>query len=153
MKWIVALLMLPAIVLATPSPDSAAKNRLTPSDWRYATQKVAAGDSAWLGAVPDLALKADRKQADQLEEALATALPINPKGVLAVLHTLDAGSWPEMSGTNIVCTRMVVRPGKAASDYYKATRWALLSEPGGAECLWNLEGVWEEVNQQTNNAE
>lgn len=153
MKWIATLLVLPAFALATPSPDTAAKNSLTPSDWRYVAQKVAAGDGAWLGAVPGLAVKADRKQADQLEEALATALPINPRGVLAVLHRLDAGSWPHMSGTNIVCTRMVVQPGKAASEYYTAARWALLSEPGGAECLWNLEGIWEEVNQQKNNAE
>lgn len=152
MKWIIALLMLPVFVLAKPSPDTAAQTRLTPSDWQYVVQKVAAGDSDWLSAVPGLALKADRKQADRLEEALAIALPINPKGVLAVLHSLDAGSWPEMSGTNIVCTRMVVQPGKAASEYYTAARWALLSEPDGAECLWNLEGVWEEVNKQQNNA-
>jgi len=152
MKWLAALLMLPGFALATLTPENAIKTQLTASDWRYLLQKVAAGNPAWLDAVPGLALKADRKQADRLEEALATALPVNPEGVLATLHTLDAGSYPEMSGTNIVCVRKVVQPTKEAADYYIAARRALLSEPSGAECLWNLEGVWEEVNQQKSSA-
>jgi hypothetical protein len=152
MKWIAILFMLPGFALAKPTPDTVVKHRLMPSDWQFVIQKIAAGDRSWLDAVPGLALKADRKQADQLEEALATALPVNPEGVLATLHRLDAGSYPEMSGTNIVCVRKVVQPGREAADYYIAARRALLSEPSGAKCLWNLEAVWEEVNQQEKRA-
>ena len=148
MKWLLAILMIPAVSFAMPSPDTVANSKLTASDWQYVAQKVATGEPAWLNAVPALASKANREQADQLEDALATALPINTKGVLSILHKLDTGSYPEMIGTDIVCVQKVASAGKAAEKYYNDTRLALLDEPSGAQCLWNLEGVWEEVMQK-----
>lgn len=148
MKWVLAVLMLPTIAFAALTPDTAIKGKLADTDWLYVAQKVAAGDQTWLDTVPALAPKANRDQANQLEDALATALPINTKGVLSILHKLDTGSYPEMSGTDIVCVQEVASAGKAAEKYYNVTRLALLDEPSGAQCLWNLEGVWEEVMQK-----
>ncbi|KAA9002774.1 hypothetical protein FJU30_02845 [Affinibrenneria salicis] len=118
------------------------------ADWQYIARKVAAGEKDWLAVVPTLASKANRQQADQLEDALSTALPVNTKGVLSALRILDSGTYPEMRGTDIVCVLKVVKPGKGADTYYANTRLALLDEPIGAECLWNLEGVWEEAKQE-----
>lgn len=148
MKCLLAVLVLPTIAFATPTPDTAIKGKLADADWQYVAQKIASGDQAWLDTVPALASKAKQDQANLLEDALATALPINTKGVLSILHILDAGSYPEMGGTDIVCVQKVVNPGKAAKEYYRDTRLALLDDPNGAQCLWNLEGVWEEVKQK-----
>jgi hypothetical protein len=148
MKWLLAFILIPSISFAALSPDTVAKAKLTDSDWLYVAQKVSEGDQSWLNTVPDLAPKANRGQANELEEALAAALPINTKGVLAILHVLDAGSYPEMMGTVRVCVLKVVNPGKSAEDYYHNTRLALLDEPNGAECLWNLEGIREEVKRK-----
>lgn len=146
MKWLLLVLMLPIVAIAVPSPDTVAKSKLTTSDWQYILQKVAAGDSAWLDAIPGLAAKVNREQANQLEEALAKALPVNTKGVLSTLRLLDAGSYPEMGGTDIVCVQEVAKP-KPDEAYYNNTRLALLDDPNGAKCLWNLEGIWEEAKQ------
>jgi len=144
MKRGLVIFMVPILAIAAPSPDNVTKNKLAPSDWLYIMQKVATGEQAWLNVIPDLAPNADHEQADHLEEALANALPINTKGVLSVLRVLDAGTYAEMGGTEIICVRKVVHQGKAAEAYYNDTRLALLDEPNGAQCLWNLEGVWEE---------
>lgn len=147
MKWVLAVLGLPIVAIAAPSPDTLGKSQLTVSDWQYIAQKVTSGDQVWLNTVPVLAPKVNREQADLLEEALATALPINTKGVLSILRVLDAGSYPEIRGTDIVCVRKIVNPGKAAEAYYRETRLALLGDSDGAKCLWNLEGIWEEVKR------
>lgn len=52
-----------------------------------------------------------------------------------------------MNGTDVVCVQKVVSPGKAAETYYNATRLALLDDEDGAQCLWNLESIREEVIQ------
>lgn len=148
MRWFLAVLMLPTIAFATPTPDTAIKGKLADADWQYVAQKISAGDQIWIDTVPALASKANRAQAEQLEDALATALPINTKGVLSILKILDAGSYPEMNGTNIVCVLKLAAPGKPPEGYYNDTRLALLDEPNGAQCLWNLEGIWEEVKQK-----
>ncbi|MBV8043536.1 hypothetical protein [Pluralibacter sp.] len=142
---LLGLLLLPGIVIAAPTPESAATGNLSVTDWQYVTQKISEGQKEWLDIVPALASKANHQQADQLEDALATALPINTKGVLSVLRVLDSGRYPEVQGTNIVCVQKVASSGKASESYYRDTRLALLDEPEGAQCLWNLEGVWEEV--------
>ncbi|MEW5290176.1 hypothetical protein ABW286_13450 [Erwinia papayae] len=144
---LITLLMLPVIVFAAPTPESATKDNLSVVDWQYIARKVAAGEKDWLTVVPLLASKANRQQAAQLEDALSTALPINTKGVLSTLRVLDSGKYPEMRGTDIVCVLKVVKPGKSADMYYANTRLALLDEPTGAACLWNLEGIWEETKQ------
>jgi hypothetical protein len=148
MKLVLVAFMLPIVAIAAPSPDTITKGKLTSSDWQYISQKVATGEQAWIDVVPFLAPKTNREQADQLENALATALPINTKGVLSTLRKLDAVSYRFMAGTNIVCVQKVASEGMAAKAYYNEARLALLDDPDGAKCLWNLEGVWEEVKRQ-----
>lgn len=148
---LILLLMLPTVVFAAPKPDSVTRGNLSVADWQYIARRVAAGEKDWLIVVPTLALKANRQQADLLENALSTALPINTKDVLSALRVLDTEIYPEMRGTNIVCVMKVVKPSKDADAYYANTRLALLDNPTGAECLWNLEGVWEETRKAQNN--
>lgn len=143
-------LILPAFVFAAITPESATKVRLSASDWNYISQKVASGQEDWLSIVPSLAPKVSKEQADQLEDALATALPINTKTVLSVLRKIDHLENSKVSGTDIVCVLKVVKSDKSASAYYADTRLALLDDPDGAKCLWNLEGVWEEAKQYQN---
>jgi len=147
MRCILIILLLPVIVFAAPKPESVTKGNLSATDWQYIARKVATGEDKWLAVVPTLALKVNRQQANQLKDALSTALPINTKGVLTVLHELDSKTWPERRGTDIVCVLKVMKVGKKADSYYIDTRLALLDEPTGAEYLWNLEGVWEEAKR------
>ncbi len=143
-------LILPAYVFAAITPESATRARLSASDWNYITQKVASGQEDWLSIVPSLAAKVSKEQAVQLEDALATALPINTKKVLSVLRKIDRRENSKVGGTDIVCVLKVVRSDKSADAYYADTRLALLDDPDGAKCLWNLEGVWEEAKQYQN---
>ena len=47
------------------------------TDWSSAVKGIAAGDAHWIEQTPALADRADVKQAQQLEEALAAALTTN----------------------------------------------------------------------------
>lgn len=143
-------LVLPAFVFAAITPESATRARLSASDWNYISQKVASGQEDWLSIVPPLAPKVSKEQADQLEDALATALPINTEKVLAVLRKIDHLENSKVGGTDIVCVLKVVESDKSADAYYADTRLALLDDPDGAKCLWSLEGVWEEAKQYKN---
>lgn len=143
-------LILPACVFAAMTPESATRVRLSDSDWNYISQKVASGQEDWLSIVPSLAPKVSKEQAVQLEDALATALPINTKKVLSVLRKIDRRKTSKVGGTDIVCVLKVVRSDKSADAYYADTRLALLDDPDGAKCLWDLEGVWEEAKQYQN---
>ena len=91
-----------------------------------------------------------QEKADQLEEALATALPVNTKKVLSVLREIDHRENSKPGGTDIVCVLKVVRSDKGVDAYYADTRLALLDDPDGAKCLWNPENVWEETKQYQN---
>lgn len=146
------MLILPTFVFATITPELAMKARLSTSDWDYIYQKVASGQEEWLSIVPALAPKVSKEQADQLEEALATALPIKTKTVLLVLRKIDRQKNSKIGGTDIVCVLKVVSSDKNADAYYADTRLALLDDPYGAKCLWNLEGVWQEAKQYQNYA-
>ena len=142
-----ATLILPAFVFAAITPESVTGMKLSASDWKYISQKVASGQQDWLSVVPSLATRVSKQQADQLEEALATALPVNTKQVLSILREIDHRKNSKPGGTDIVCVLKVVKSDNSADEYYADTRLALLDEPDGARCLWNLERVWEEAKQ------
>lgn len=50
--------------------------------WQHAMKQVAAGNEEWLLVVPCLTFGADAGNATDITVALATALPVNPAGVL-----------------------------------------------------------------------
>nr|WP_318381604.1 hypothetical protein [uncultured Enterobacter sp.] len=147
MKWILSVLLLPAMAFAAPTPQNVQHSTLTAEDWGYIASHIAAGDKTWIATVPVLASQANKIRARQLEAALATALPIKTKEVLATLHVMDKGTYPELQGTPVVCVLKVVKPDENATAYYTQTRLALLDDPSGADCLWNLESIWEEARQ------
>jgi hypothetical protein len=55
--------------------------------WDSAMRKVATGDQRWLDVAAKLAEGTDAGASEGLEVSLATALPINPKGVLKLIDT------------------------------------------------------------------
>lgn len=119
------------------------------TDWPDAFRGIAAGEVQWLEQVPALAAVADVKQAQILEDSLAAALTANTTGALRALDVLDAGHWPHMIGSDIVCTPPTETPDKVDA-FYQRTRQALLSTAAGAKCLWILEASYDEL--KTDNA-
>ena len=113
-------------------------------EWSDALKGIAAGEQVWLNKIPDLAAAADVQQAVNLEEALASALMANTPGALIALSVIDAGKWPHMIGTDIVCGVPVEKSPEILEDFYRRTRLALLSNHKGASCLWFLEATYEE---------
>ena len=128
MKRLALLLLLPFIVATSAAGEV---------NWPDALKGVAAGDQAWLNKTPELAAAADVKQAIKLEDALSAALTANTPGALDALSVIDAGKWPHMIGTDIVCGVPVEAPA-TVEDFYQRTRPALLSTDKGARCLWFL---------------
>lgn len=116
------------------------------TDWSAALRGVASGDAGWLERTPALAAVADVNQAKELEDALATALSNNPTAALQTLRTIDAGKWPHMIGSDIVCTPPTEKTPAEVEAFYRRTRQALLTTSDGAKCLWTLEASWEELN-------
>ncbi len=119
------------------------------TDWPDAFRGIAAGEVQWLEQVPALAAVADVKQAQRLEDSLAAALTANTTGALRALDVIDAGHWPHMIGSDIVCTPPTEPPDKVDA-FYQRTRQALLSTAAGAKCLWILEASYDEL--KTDNA-
>lgn len=74
------------------------------TDWPSALNRIASGDAYWIEQAPTLSATAEIKQAQQLEDALAAALTTNTDATLKALRTIDAGKWPHMVGSDIVCT-------------------------------------------------
>ncbi len=74
------------------------------TDWPSALHGIASGDTHWIEQAPTLAATADARQAQLLEDALAAALTTNTSATLKALQTIDAGKWPHMVGSDIVCT-------------------------------------------------
>ncbi|MEZ3138135.1 hypothetical protein ACBQ88_03425 [Citrobacter braakii] len=134
MKRLALLLLLPFIVATSAAGEV---------NWPDALKGVATGDQAWLNKTPELAAAADVKQAIKLEDALSAALTANTTGALDALSVIDAGKWPHMIGTDIVCGVPVEAPA-TVEDFYQQTRPALLSTDKGARCLWFLEATYEE---------
>ncbi len=115
-------------------------------DWSAALKGVAFGETHWLEQVPALAAVADVKQARALEDALTVALVSNTRAALKALRQIDAGKWPHMIGTNIVCTPMTEKSPEEMITFYQHMRQALLQTSDGAMCLWTLEAAMAEIN-------
>lgn len=135
MKYPIALLLcaltVPAIAAST--------------DWSSALKGIASGDTRWIEQAPALAATADGNQAQQLEDALAAALTANTNATLKALRTLDAGKWPHMVGSDIVCTPPLEKSPAEVDAFYQRTRQALLETFEGAQCLWILEATMQEL--------
>lgn len=118
------------------------------TDWPSALNRIASGDAHWIEQAPTLAATADVKQAQQLEDALAAALTTNTNATLKALRTLDAGKWPHMVGSDIVCTPPLEKSPAEIDAFYQRTRQALLDTVDGARCLWILEATMEELKAE-----
>lgn len=118
------------------------------TDWPSALHGIASGDTHWIEQAPTLAATADVKQAQQLEDALAAALITNTNATLKALRTIDAGKWPHMVGSDIVCTPPLEKSPAEVDAFYQRTRRALLDTVEGAQCLWILEATMEELNAE-----
>jgi len=140
MKWL-AVFMLALISLPAMAEET---------DWPSALRGVAAGEAKWIEQIPALAAIADVKQAQQLEDAMASALSTNTAVTLRVLQTIDAGKWPHMVGSDIICTPPTEKSAAEIEAFYQRTRQALLKTSDGAKCLWILEASWEELKADNN---
>lgn len=117
-------------------------------DWPSALHGIASGDANWIAQAPTLAATTDVRQAQQLEDALAEALTTNTSATLEALRTIDAGKWPHMVGTDIVCTPPLEKSPEEIDAFYQRTRRALLETVEGAQCLWILEATMEELKAE-----
>lgn len=118
------------------------------TDWSLALKGIASGDAHWIEQAPALAAVADGNQAQQLEDALAAALTTNTNAALKALRTIDAGKWPHMVGSDIVCTPPLEKSSAEIDAFYQHTRQALLETVDGAHCLSILEATMEEFKAE-----
>ncbi|RSB28264.1 hypothetical protein [Enterobacter cloacae] len=118
------------------------------TDWSSALKGIASGDAHWIEQAPALAAVADGDQAQQLEDALAAALTTNTDATLKTLRTIDAGKWPHMVGSDIICTPPLEKSPAEIDAFYQLTRQALLEKIDGAHCLWILEATMEELKAE-----
>lgn len=118
------------------------------SDWSSAVKGIASCDVHRIEQAPKLAAVADENQAKQLEDALAAALTTNTNATLKALRILDAGKWPHMVGSDIVCTPPLEKSSAEIDAFYQRTRQALLETFEGAQCLWILEATMEELKAE-----
>ncbi|MEH5671072.1 hypothetical protein [Enterobacter cloacae] len=116
--------------------------------WSLALKGIASGDAHWIEQAPALAAVADGNQAQRLEDALAAALTTNTNAALKALRTIDAGKWPHMVGSDIVCTPPLEKSSTEIDAFYQHTRQALLETVDGAHCLWILEATMEEFKAE-----
>ena len=70
---------------------------------------------------------------------------LNTNATLKALRTLDAGKWPHMVGSDIVCTPPLEKSPAEVDAFYQRTRQALLETFEGAQCLWILEATMQEL--------
>ncbi|MFG6654567.1 hypothetical protein ACG0Z5_08885 [Scandinavium sp. M-37] len=118
------------------------------TDWPAAIQGVASGDAHWIKKTPELAAVADAHQAKQLEDAMSAALKTNTTATLQALRIIDAGKWPHMVGSDLVCTPPAEKSQAEIETFYQRTRSALLETSDGAQCLWILEASIEELKAE-----
>ncbi|MEG5463062.1 hypothetical protein [Enterobacter chuandaensis] len=138
MKYAIVLLL---CALTVPAIASS-------TDWPSALNGITSGDAHWIEQTPALAAAADVKQAQRLEDALAAALTTNTNATLKALRILDAGKWPHMVGSDIVCTPPLEKSPAEIDAFYQRTRQALLETVDGARCLWILEATMEELKAE-----
>jgi len=160
-KALLYLLFLPAFTWAPITPaeiqhgiqkdGNHAFARNTPDgDWREILNNISAGKGEWIALAPELAPVMDRQHAIQLGKALYNALLPNAKETLAVLAILDQHqhAYPFQQGTGTSCLPPLNKAGDAVENQsvYEQTRLALLDAgPQGADCLWTMEALAEEV--------
>ena len=118
------------------------------TDWSLALKGIVSGDAHWIEQAPALAAVADGNQAQRLEDALAAALTTNTNAALKALRTIDAGKWPHMVGSDIVCTPPLEKSSAEIDAFYQHTSQALLETVDGAHCLWILEATMEEFKAE-----
>lgn len=118
------------------------------TDWSSTVKGIASGYAHWIEQAPKLAAVADENQAKQLEDALAAALTTNTNATLKALRSIDAGKWPHMVGSDIVCTPPLEKSPAEIDAFYQRTRRALLETVDGAQCLWILEATMEELKAE-----
>lgn len=161
MKALLCLLFLQSFTCAAVTPIEIQRDlqthgkhafaRKTPdADWREILNNISAGKGEWIALAPELAPVMDRQRAIQLGQALFNALLPNAKETLAILAILDQHqhAYPFQQGTGTSCLPPLNKAGDAVEDQsvYEQTRLALLDAgPQGADCLWTMEALAEEV--------
>lgn len=124
--------------------------KISDADWYETINNISAGNGEWIALAPKLAPVINRQQAIQLGEALYNALLPNAKETLAVLAILDQHqhAYPFQQGTGTSCLPPLNMAGDAVENQsvYEQTRLALLDVgPQGADCLWTMEALSEEL--------
>lgn len=124
--------------------------KISDADWRETLNNISVGKGEWITLAPELAPVMDRQHAIQLGKALYNALLPNAKETLAVLAILDQHqhAYPFQQGTGTSCLPPLNKAGDAVENQsvYEQTRLALLDVgPQGADCLWTMEALVEEV--------
>ena len=80
--------------------------------WQHAMEQVGAGNEEWLAVVPCLTFGADAGYATDITVALATALPVNPAGVLRLEAAHVSVKW--------ACSFPFIEPEPAFTARYAA---------------------------------
>lgn len=162
MKWWLCLCVLSAFTCGAITPaeiqrdiqndgQHAFAQKISDADWRETLKNISVGNGEWIALAPKLAPVINRQQAIQLGEVLYNALLPNAKETLAVLAILDKHqhTYPFQQGIGTSCLPPLNKAGNALEDRdaYEHTRLALLDVgPQGADCLWTMEALVEEVN-------
>lgn len=161
MKWWLTLIAIPAFSSAAVTPDDIQRDiryfgpaefsrKIPDADWNTTLASISAGRADWIALAPQLAPVMDRPHAIQLGKALYNALLPNAEDTLAVLAVLDKNQHidPFQQGTGTSCVPPLNKSGDNLLDpqNYEHTRLALLDVgPQGADCLWTMEALAEEV--------
>ncbi|MEN5017764.1 hypothetical protein ABEH87_15615 [Erwinia sp. Eh17-17] len=161
MKWWLCLFSLTAFTCAAITPaeiqrdihndgQHAFARKISDAAWQETLSNISAGKHEWIALAPELAPVMDRQHAIQLGEALYHALLPDAKETLAVLAILDKHqhAYPFQQGIGTSCVPPLNKAGDAVEEpsVYEQTRLALLDVgPQGADCLWTMEALVEEV--------
>lgn len=155
-RWLL-LLMVPTMALASTGPKDIERDinhygvngfstNIPNSEWMEVLSNISLGKSEWIALAPKLALVIDREQAGELNDALFYAIEPNAKDTLSILSILDKHNYRYQQGTDVTCPSKVLLSEDAIKQHYNNTRIALLNVgPQGADCLWLLEGIVEEI--------
>ncbi|MDU1062338.1 MAG: hypothetical protein E7A35_18060 [Leclercia adecarboxylata] len=116
-------------------------------DCSSALYGVAAGETQWIEQTQALTAIAEVKQTQQLEDTMVLAMPTNSAVTLKASQTIDAGKWPHMIGSDIICTPPTEKSAAEIAAFYKRMCKVLLETIDGAHRLWILEASREEFKQ------
>lgn len=159
-RWL-TLIAIPAFSSAAVTPDDIQRDikyfwpaefsqKIPDADWNTTLTNISAGRADWIALAAQLAPVMDRPHAIQLGKALYDALLPNAEDTLAVLAILDKNqhTYPFQQRTGTSCVPPLNKSGDGLLDpqNYEQTRLALLDAgPQGADCLWTMEALAEEV--------